>query len=190
MVTMYISMDELSGNALSALGRKEEAVLIWERGYEIAVSESTDLKQLLELEDLLSSARQSQQRKCIITDDTSVDTPPCDTKVVISEDRVVDTKTIICEGHTTDSSSSGGPTSPMENKMEEADGGSSEEGETGQKKTVSHSISTNNKVVELRKTSNGGETIKLDRKLFVTNFSSKTKSISLDFRLSRGIAQV
>ncbi|KAJ4760063.1 Tetratricopeptide repeat protein 13 [Rhynchospora pubera] len=179
----------LKGNALSALGRKEEALLIWEKGYEIAVEESTDLKQLLELEELLSSAKLSQQQ-CSITEDTSVDTPPCDTKVVISEDRVVDTKTVICEDHTTDSSSSDGPTSPTESKTKEANGGSSEEGETGEKKEVSLSINTNKKMVEFCKNPNGGETIKLDRKLFVTNYSSKTKSISLDLRLSRGIAQV
>lgn len=165
-------------------------MLIWERGYEIAVYESTDLKQLLELEELLSTTKLAQQPQCTITEDASVDTAPCDTKVVISEDRVVDTKTIICEDHTIDSSNNGGPTSPMEGRTKEAKGGSSEEGETGEKKEVSLSISTNKKMVELCKTPSGGETIKLDRKLFVTNFSSKTKSISLDLRLSRGIAQV
>jgi hypothetical protein len=171
------------------LGRKEEASLIWEKGYEIAVSESTDLKLLLELEELLSRTKLSQQPQCTITEDASGDTPPCDTKVVISEDRVVDTKTIICED-TIDSSSGGGPTSPMEGETKEANEGSSEEGETGEKKGASLSIPTNKKMVELCKNPSGGDTIKLDRKLFVTNFSSKTKSISLDLRLSRGIAQV
>lgn len=164
-------------------------MLIWERGYEIAVNESTDLKQLLELEELLSSAKLSQQHQCTITEDTSVETPPCDTKVVISEDRVVNTKTILCEDRIIDSSSSGGPTSPTDSKTMEANGGIREKGETGEKKELSLSLSNNKKMVEFCKTPSGGE-IKLDRKVFVTNYSSKTKSISLDLRLSRGIAQV
>ncbi|TMX02833.1 hypothetical protein EJD97_019645 [Solanum chilense] len=47
------------GRALSALGKKEEAILIWEQGYEHAVHQSADLKQLLELEELLKIAKQN-----------------------------------------------------------------------------------------------------------------------------------
>ncbi|KAL3346385.1 hypothetical protein AABB24_025033 [Solanum stoloniferum] len=47
------------GRALSALGKKEEALLIWEQGYEHAVHQSADLKQLLELEELLKIAKQN-----------------------------------------------------------------------------------------------------------------------------------
>lgn len=46
------------GRAFSALGRKEEAFLVWEEGYEYAVSHSADLKQLLELEELLTVSKQ------------------------------------------------------------------------------------------------------------------------------------
>ncbi|KAG9160326.1 hypothetical protein Leryth_022656 [Lithospermum erythrorhizon] len=49
----------LKGRAFSALGRKEEAITVWEKGYEYAVRQSTDLKQLLELEELLAVARQA-----------------------------------------------------------------------------------------------------------------------------------
>lgn len=49
----------LKGRALSALGKKEEALLIWEQGYEHAVHQSADLKQLLELEELLKIAKQN-----------------------------------------------------------------------------------------------------------------------------------
>ncbi|KAF5752853.1 suppressor of RPS4-RLD 1 isoform X1 [Tripterygium wilfordii] len=41
----------LKGHALSALGRKEDAYRAWEQGYEQALSQSADLKQLLELEE-------------------------------------------------------------------------------------------------------------------------------------------
>ncbi|XP_076949916.1 suppressor of RPS4-RLD 1-like [Bidens hawaiensis] len=49
----------LKGRAYSALGRKDDAVLVWEQGYEHAVRQSTDLKQLLELEELLTAAKKS-----------------------------------------------------------------------------------------------------------------------------------
>ncbi|KAI3794121.1 hypothetical protein L1987_36748 [Smallanthus sonchifolius] len=49
----------LKGRAYSALGRKDDAVLVWEQGYEHAVRQSTDLKQLLELEELLTVVKRS-----------------------------------------------------------------------------------------------------------------------------------
>jgi tetratricopeptide (TPR) repeat protein len=50
----------LKGRAFSALGRKEDALLVWEKGYEHAVCQSADLKQLLELEELLRIAKQER----------------------------------------------------------------------------------------------------------------------------------
>lgn len=50
----------LKGRAFSALGRIEDALLVWEQGYAIAVRQSTDLKQLLELEELLMNAKQNK----------------------------------------------------------------------------------------------------------------------------------
>ncbi|CAA3014489.1 suppressor of RPS4-RLD 1 [Olea europaea subsp. europaea] len=47
----------LKGHAFSALGRKEEALSVWKKGYEHAVCKPSDLKQLLELEELLGSAK-------------------------------------------------------------------------------------------------------------------------------------
>ncbi|KAK9749557.1 hypothetical protein RND81_02G134300 [Saponaria officinalis] len=43
----------LKGHAYSALGRKDDAVLIWKQGYDHALNQFADLKQLLELEELL-----------------------------------------------------------------------------------------------------------------------------------------
>ncbi|GAB2231766.1 hypothetical protein Droror1_Dr00010778 [Drosera rotundifolia] len=48
-----------TGHALSALGRKEEALLVWKQGYDQALHQSTDLKLLLELEELLRRAQQN-----------------------------------------------------------------------------------------------------------------------------------
>lgn len=47
----------LKGRALLALGRKQEAVLVLELGYNIALHQTADVKQLLELDELLNSAR-------------------------------------------------------------------------------------------------------------------------------------
>ncbi|CAJ1929408.1 unnamed protein product [Sphenostylis stenocarpa] len=43
--------------AVSSLGRKGDAVLVWEQGYEHAQHQSSDLKLLLELEELLTTAK-------------------------------------------------------------------------------------------------------------------------------------
>ncbi|KAF9599992.1 hypothetical protein IFM89_002027 [Coptis chinensis] len=42
----------LKGSALSCLGKEEEALLVWEQGHGYDVRQSTDLKQLVDLEDL------------------------------------------------------------------------------------------------------------------------------------------
>ncbi|KAL5556850.1 hypothetical protein UlMin_039086 [Ulmus minor] len=50
----------LKGRAFSSLGRKEDALLAWQQGYEQAVRNSADLKQLLELEELLKVVKQER----------------------------------------------------------------------------------------------------------------------------------
>lgn len=52
-------MSICSGRAFSALGRNEEALLVWEEGHKYAVQNCTDLKQLLELEQLLTASKQN-----------------------------------------------------------------------------------------------------------------------------------
>ncbi|RYQ80816.1 hypothetical protein Ahy_Scaffold1g106965 isoform A [Arachis hypogaea] len=49
------------GRALSALGRKADALLVWEQGYEQAQHHSSDLRQLLEIEELLTTAKQGNE---------------------------------------------------------------------------------------------------------------------------------
>ncbi|RAL50569.1 hypothetical protein DM860_014511 [Cuscuta australis] len=49
----------LKGRALSAMGKRVEAILVWEQGYERAVQQCADLKQLLEIEELLTIAKRS-----------------------------------------------------------------------------------------------------------------------------------
>ncbi|RXH75407.1 hypothetical protein DVH24_030128 [Malus domestica] len=50
----------LKGRAFSALGRKEDAFLVWEQGYEHALRQCADLKQLLELGELLTIAKKDE----------------------------------------------------------------------------------------------------------------------------------
>nr|CAB3455462.1 unnamed protein product [Digitaria exilis] len=201
----------LKGKALSALDKKEDALLVWKQGYEIAVRDTVDLKQLLELEELVSSVK-----ICETTDsaDHVVDASPCDTKVVISEDRVVDTsstattmadtKTVVCEEAIGNSKvSSNGDSKLTNHKVDNNKVSSSpvkdSTGTQAPKKAPKLDKKNKAKAVKEmngragvtdRTSSDESETISLDQTLFATKISKSSKSISLDFRLSRGIAQV
>ncbi|XWS45190.1 hypothetical protein CRYUN_Cryun15aG0115000 [Craigia yunnanensis] len=63
----------LKGRAFSALGRKEDAISVWEQGYEQALRTSADLKQLLELEELLTVAQPGKQDITFINDNHVAD---------------------------------------------------------------------------------------------------------------------
>ena len=68
------------GHAFSALGRKEDAIAVWEHGYEHALRKSADLKQLLELEELLTVAKPGKQ-DITFTSDNHVADPKLSTPV-------------------------------------------------------------------------------------------------------------
>ncbi|WRX10011.1 Tetratricopeptide repeat - like 5 [Theobroma cacao] len=70
----------LKGCAFSALGRKEDAIAVWEHGYDHALRQSADLKQLLELEELLTVAKPGKQDRSI-TSDNHVAEPKLSTPV-------------------------------------------------------------------------------------------------------------
>ncbi|XP_062190637.1 suppressor of RPS4-RLD 1-like isoform X2 [Phragmites australis] len=205
----------LKGKALSALGKKEDALVVWKQGYEIAVRDTMDLKQLLELEELVSSVKIFESTE---SSDHVMDASPCDTKVVISEDRVVDTsftaattadtKTVVCEEAIGNSKvCSNGDTKLMNNNNNKVDNNkglsSPVKDTTGAqapkkapklyKKNKGKATKDINGRAEggaERRSSGESETIALDQTLFATKISKSSKSISLDFRLSRGIAQV
>ncbi|XP_077214890.1 tetratricopeptide repeat (TPR)-like superfamily protein [Tasmannia lanceolata] len=132
----------LKGHALSALGKKEDALFVWEEGYRNAVRQSADLKQLLELEELLASAKQNG--------------------------------TIVCAEQATDSSST-------------ITSGDADSGISSKSTETSEIHRKTKETVEIHSKSTDGA--KFIQKAFATGIS-KTKSIGLDFRLSRGIAQV
>ncbi|XP_051216443.1 suppressor of RPS4-RLD 1 [Lolium perenne] len=199
----------LKGKALCALGKNEEALVAWEQGHEVAVRDTIDLKQLLELEELVSSVKICETVEC----EDVVDASPCDTKVVISEDRFIDTsftaattdtKTVVCEEHIGNSeASSNGDTMLPNNSIDHKDSSSpakdtmvthqtpKKQPKLVKKKKAKGKKKKKNQAEDSEdRSSSSDDTITLDQALFATKVSKSSKSISLDFRLSRGIAQV
>lgn len=197
---------------MSSLDKKEDALAAWKQGYEIAVRDTTDLKQLLELEELVSSVKISETTESA---DHVMDASTCDTKVVISEDRVADTsattmadtKTVVCEEAIGSSKVSSNGDTKLANYNKKADhnkvSSSPVKDSTGtQSPKKAPKVDKKNKAkavkevngrdegVTIRISTDGSENIPLDQTLFATKISKSSKSISLDFRLSRGIAQV
>jgi hypothetical protein len=184
-------------------------LVAWEQGHEVAVRDTIDLKQLLELDELVSSVKICETVEC----EDVVDVSSCDTKVVISEDRFVDTsftaattdtKTVVCEENIGNTEvSSNGDTVLPNNSEDHTDSSSPAKDTTvthqtpkkqpklGKKKKAKGKKKTYNQAEDTEdRSSSSDETITLDQALFATKVSKSSKSISLDFRLSRGIAQV
>ncbi|KAL5993850.1 hypothetical protein ACLOJK_038207 [Asimina triloba] len=167
-----------SGRALSALGKMDDAILVWEHGYKSAVRQSADLKQLMELEELLASTKQNETVSCNghAMESSSMTTSASDSVSEIHskssdrhkiqgksmDDNIVESSIIIS------SSPDSGP--EVQNKATPGN--------------AVRSKSTNTS--EIRDKSKVRPAV--NQKVSVTGIP-KTKSISLDFRLSRGIAQ-
>ncbi|XP_042494267.1 suppressor of RPS4-RLD 1 [Macadamia integrifolia] len=222
----------LKGRALSSLGRKEDALLIWEQGYECAFHQSADLKQLLELEELLACAKRN---RTIVSEDNAMksssptmsisdsgranhcnssDTSEIDSKTIYtSETESKSSDTCEIDGKSNDAREIGGKSSDAceiggkSSDAREIGGKSSDASETHSKSSdisetcgkssaaaarikssdASEVCSESKDISEIR--SKLGDESKRNHKFFTSGIS-KNKSISLDFRLSRGIAQV
>lgn len=210
----------LKGHAYSALGRKDDAVVVWKQGHDHALNRSSDLKQLLELEELLTKENMNGN---IIQEESSMELNGSSAPSTVSE------------GH----SGSETETSKDHNKSRDYSETSSESDHTSevQSKLDDGSLVNNGSLQKLKETKNfdskpngtykkfsseleshtkpsdephnkistpkvpsksnnkssedfeWGDAIKKNQKVCVARIS-KTKSISLDFRLSRGIAEV
>ncbi|ONK64775.1 uncharacterized protein A4U43_C07F29780 [Asparagus officinalis] len=175
--SMILQAYIIKGNALSALGRKDDALLVWEQGHANAVCESTDLKQLLELEELLASARQNRATLC---EDRTMESsnsiiPVSGTKAVVREDHVVDS----CSSSTlTTDTESESRSKDAEPEIQSTCNGSKSQNKSDDTFEICVQPSNSTKC----SISNGIS--EASQNVFVT------KSISLDFRLSRGVAQV
>ncbi|KAM3363429.1 suppressor of RPS4-RLD 1 [Capsicum galapagoense] len=234
----------LKGRALSALGKKEEALLIWEQGYEYAVHQSADLKQLLELEELLKIAKQNTPA---VNDNHLVESsgPESNTGPLLSAKSVEicdiskasDRKLKECSSGMLDNSEKSNNSSVLQNsssknakkhkKIErksndfherQANGTNnnckkvgypslvcSELSDTSEDSRKSSAVTSEsseqsepNDIPEFLSQSNNKCDVRLElsdegkrnKKFCVARINSKTKSINVDFRLSRGIAQV
>lgn len=233
----------LKGRALSALGKKEEALLIWEQGYEHAVHQSADLKLLLELEELLKIAKQNT---AAVNDNHSVELsgPESNTGPLLSAkyveisdiNKASDRKLKECSSGMLDSSEKSNNISVFQNsssnnakkhkKIErksnvlherQANGTNnnckkvgypslvcselSDISEDSRKSSAVTSESSEqsepNELQEILSQLNNKYDVRLElndegkrNKNFCVTRVNKTKSINVDFRLSRGIAQV
>lgn len=136
----------LKGHALTALGKQQDAVQAWKEGYGYALGRSVDLKQLIDLQELLAD----------IKSDLSV--------VTDSENTVSPNSTLISSNSTC--------TSPFQPIEEE-------------KLVKKVNTTEKEKVKPVVKTKPSQKEFDVGSQV-----AQKSRSISLDLRLSRGIAQV
>ncbi|KAL0450193.1 UNVERIFIED_CONTAM: Suppressor of RPS4-RLD 1, partial [Sesamum latifolium] len=220
----------LKGRAFSALGRKEEALSVWEQGYEHAVCQCADLKQLVELEDLLRIAKQNGSISCQnhVMESSGLSVP--------ASGSVVSTKASEVSYENGKSNGKIKPSSKPSKQLEAHDKlqngsslnikGDEVSGSQSNKKHESHSTKTNGTDKKLAGKSmlNDSSESTMDSsvvygepsdfsdicsesfslseiqnelmdeanrsKKFCVARISKNKSINVDFRLSRGIAQI
>lgn len=210
------------GRALLALGRKQEALLVLEQGYNIALQQTSDVKQLLELDELLNAARPE-------IDDVTLNHLAAETPVSSCASQKIDNCQVptsmavsvsgACSNGNThelgeksmDASKQSGGASELRNGLaykekENVKSGSQINGkpssngsETSDRlgdlsvignklSSKSGSVSKQSLTAEAR--SGGSNETKINNNKCTIARISETHSISVDFRLSRGIAQV
>ncbi|CAI8588945.1 unnamed protein product [Vicia faba] len=224
--SLHLQAYILKGHALFALGRKADALMVWEQGFELAQHQSADLKQLLELEELLVKEKQgnnasyetsglpmvqaksdsscnknltetceSQAKLCGNTSDKSEiflkSTDKFDAKNELNSEGRESNK---CDGQVN------GSPDVIDNLRynSESCNDSSDNSESCDKVfTNSGESSDSNDAPEILKKPSFKFTFPSEKssearknKKFSVARISKTKSISVDFRLSRGIAEV
>ncbi|KNA17244.1 hypothetical protein SOVF_081470, partial [Spinacia oleracea] len=203
-------------HAYSALGRKGDAVLYWKQGYDVALNQSADLKQLLELEELLvkentNGSNQEEhsngssapltvlERHSICEIETAKDPNKLrvDSEISSESDHVSEVQSkLVPECHRQNGpvekiketkkfdSKPNGTYKKLSSELESLNKPSEEPRNKVNTSKVSNKL--NNKNSEEFE---GSDAVKKNQKVCVARIS-KTKSISLDFRLSRGIAEV
>lgn len=222
------------GRAYFALGKKVDALSIWERGYQYALCQSADLKQLLELEELLTREKQDKNNVENGEVESGVSTvvlesgvTPVNTK--FSERNNTENKLIEHPDFCMKPSDASEVCSSSSDNLAVCESGSEEVGQNGSINCESNGcndhddrLSDGSKLHDLRsdmsefcskskltafpsKSSDStgilskpskmsdarliSDEAKRTKKFSVAKIS-KTKSISVDFRLSRGIAEV
>lgn len=198
------------------MGRKGDAVLYWKQGYDVALNQSADLKQLLELEELLvkentNGSNQEEhsngssapltvlERHSICEIETAKDPNKLrvDSEISSESDHVSEVQSkLVPECHRQNGpvekiketkkfdSKPNGTYKKLSSELESLNKPSEEPRNKVNTSKVSNKL--NNKNSEEFE---GSDAVKKNQKVCVARIS-KTKSISLDFRLSRGIAEV
>ena len=173
---LYLSY---SGHALSALGRKEEGLLVWEQGYQKAAFQSADFKQFLELEELLSSGRNIKSH----CSHHVVDPIPSASDLVPHVES--SSASTLPNSNFFESTSSTSDFAPLDSASitlsKDSALGSGESKEMAAVDWKPGSLSEICNVLN--------DSAKFSKKVFISGLQ-RSKSISLDFRLSRGISQV
>ncbi|RYQ80817.1 hypothetical protein Ahy_Scaffold1g106965 isoform H [Arachis hypogaea] len=183
------------GRALSALGRKADALLVWEQGYEQAQHHSSDLRQLLEIEELLTTAKQgnenvSHEAHGSITLQSESDS--------LSNGNLIENKNQDNLGAEDESCTNNGDKSVILMKTaDKFDSESELNGDDRESNKFDGQVSGSPDVIDKlsynsESCNDSSDASESCEKVF-TNIVArvpKTKSISVDFRLSRGIAEV
>lgn len=191
----------LKGCAYSALGRKDDAVMVWEQGYELAVHQSADLKQLLELEELLTAVKKSitasinkdakQLSEWSISKPGPTNSPQSNetsnnnTMSSIDYEPGGDSREIELESKQKHVISSNGNHDKQQNGTYNISVDSINKSDLSSKISLIPGKSSDKSDMN----SESSNDTKGNKKFSVTRIS-KAKSINVDFRLSRGIAQV
>ncbi|KAK2372574.1 Suppressor of RPS4-RLD 1 [Trifolium repens] len=212
----------LKGHALSALGRKADALLVWEQGYEHTQHQSADLKQLLELEELLVKAKEDNnavyqtnaspmpQAKSDSSSNRNL-TETCESQAKLSGNTSGKSEIVLKSTDKFDARNELNTEGRELNKCDGQVNGSpdvidnlrynSESSDTSESCdkvfTNSGESSDSNDAAEILRKPSFKFTFPSEKnsearknKKFSVARVSKTKSISVDFRLSRGIAEV
>ncbi|KAL2906425.1 Suppressor of RPS4-RLD 1 [Bienertia sinuspersici] len=207
----------LARHAYSALGRKDDAVFVWKQGYDVALNQTADLKQLLELKELLPKENTNGN---VNHEEHSTGSPApvsvpevhniSETETAKDPDKLKDNsevssecnymsgvqKKLVHESHVHNGpvekvketkkfeSKPNGTYKKLSSELESLNKPSEEpRNKPNTSKVSSKSNSKNSEEIEWN------DSVKKNQKVCVARISN-TKSISLDFRLSRGIAEI
>jgi hypothetical protein len=222
LLNLILVLFHYLGHALSALGRKADALLVWEQGYEHTQHQSADLKQLLELEELLVKAKEDNnavyqtnaspmpQAKSDSSSNRNL-TETCESQAKLSGNTSGKSEIVLKSTDKFDARNELNTEGRELNKCDGQVNGSpdvidnlrynSESSDTSESCdkvfTNSGESSDSNDAAEILRKPSFKFTFPSEKnsearknKKFSVARVSKTKSISVDFRLSRGIAEV
>ncbi|RZB78431.1 Suppressor of RPS4-RLD 1 [Glycine soja] len=176
----------LKGHALSALGRKIDALSVWEQGYEHAQQQSADLKLLLELEELLTTIKQRPTMHSM----KPMGRPNGNLTEICKNQDSLSPQDELCD-NTSDKSLillKSADNFDLRNELNSEDRESNKsDGQVNGSTDVIDKLSYNSE--SCNNLSDTSESRDKDKEKFVARIS-KTKSVSVDFQLSQGIAEV